>query len=612
VNPEDARLLKRFEPVLKFTQGEQFFPYNVRDYVTEASLWVKRPDLPPEQLLSEKALTLETLGDIRQRGVDSVHYMQFISPMNIRELAEFRLQRLRESRKKRLLLATRSRLTRVGYFSRFVDALFSVSLLLRGRVPGDALAAAVVTFDEMLRKKREFQYYGRVVRDGGWIVLQYWFFYPFNNWRSGFFGGNDHEADWEMINIYLCEDGTGNIRPVWVAYASHDFSGDDLRRHWQDPEVEKVGEHPVVYVGGGSHASYFQKGEYLTQITLPFLTPVKNFITNLEKFFRQLFGEKNSGTPHHDSRINVFKVPFVDYAQGNGLCIGFGCDETWAAPEVIDPPPDWVKNFRGLWGYYAQDPFSGENAPAGPMYQRDGTVRKAWYDPLGWSGMDSVMPPGELSASLKERQGKIRGKIRLLLREIEKIQDEVYQLGLDLQAMRDAYHLRKTLKEGQKTLSAKQEILSEKRKSLTIQKALLESLRHYEADIGDHPSVPIRGHIAHPHRPQVKQALRFGKLAEFWAAISIGLMMIVVVVLIVFARQFLLVGLGGLLMVLVTLEAAFRKRLWALVRNIGIILALLSALILIYEFFWTIIVVAVMLTGLYMIIENLRELFSRS
>jgi hypothetical protein len=41
-----------------------------------------------------------------------------------------------------------------------------------------------------------------------------------------------------------------------------------------------------------------------------------------------------------------------------------------------------------MWGLYAQDPISGENAPAGPMYNRDGSVRAGWYDPLGFAELD--------------------------------------------------------------------------------------------------------------------------------------------------------------------------------------------------------------------------------
>ena len=48
-------------------------------------------------------------------------------------------------------------------------------------------------------------YYGHVSRDGGYVVLQYWYFYPMNDWRSTFGGVNDHEADWEQVTIFLAD-----------------------------------------------------------------------------------------------------------------------------------------------------------------------------------------------------------------------------------------------------------------------------------------------------------------------------------------------------------------------------------------------------------------------
>jgi hypothetical protein len=37
-------------------------------------------------------------------------------------------------------------------------------------------------------------------------VLQYWYFCAFNDWRSTYFGVNDHEADWATIAVYLVRD----------------------------------------------------------------------------------------------------------------------------------------------------------------------------------------------------------------------------------------------------------------------------------------------------------------------------------------------------------------------------------------------------------------------
>ena len=77
------------------------------------------------------------------------------------------------------------RLTRVGLSARVVDSLFDVSLLVRGRVPGRATSIAAAKYRDIRRVDTRHVYYGRVIRVGGYIVLNYWFFYAMNPWRSG-------------------------------------------------------------------------------------------------------------------------------------------------------------------------------------------------------------------------------------------------------------------------------------------------------------------------------------------------------------------------------------------------------------------------------------------
>ncbi len=604
-------LLQRFEPVLRFMHGERFLPYNVDDYVAEASLWVKEHNKPPEEIISESELDLSDLGSIRLEGVRRVYYLQFISPVNLAEMAELKIKELRESVKTRKFKPARSRLARVGYLARLVDAAFSLALLLRGRVPGDSKTAAEITFERMLSNKRSFKYYGRVVQQSGWTILQYWYFYPFNDWRSSFYGANDHEADWEMVNIYCYQDSDKVTKPAWVAYACHNYSGDDLRRHWDDPELEKVGEHPVVYVGGGSHASYFQQGEYLTQLSLPFLKPYRNVISVIDKLLRKLFRENNTAEGDESEKSQLFTIPFVDYALGDGFSIGPGCDQVWDTPGLIEPAPDWVVNFRGLWGFYAKDPFSGEDAPAGPRYNRDGSVRHAWFDPLGWAGMEKVVSPIEKEAIFEVRKAGIRSEIMSLNKEIKWLQDVHYQRGIDFAAIRDVSYLQKEALAIRELLEEERMLLAEKRHRLTIETAMLEAMERHSESVLRENQLSIRAHIKRPHQPQSKKDLRFSGLAEVWAAVSIGMMMMAVVLLIVFARQFLLVGLSGLLLVMITFEAAFRRKLAGLVRWIAVALAFVGVLIFLFEFLWFFLLALVMVVGFYMIVENLRELFAR-
>ena len=335
----NTTLLQRFEPVIRFTRGEQFFPMDVAPYVEACSLWAQKPRQAPVCLVPHQQMTLARLGQFNEifatenhtgaSHSDAVYFLRFTEPLSALELTtELVRQHQADRDDDNVFRAGRGRLARVGYFSRFIDALFSLSLLTRGRVPGDAAAVSANHYRTLRETQEEYRYHGRVVRQGGRLVLQYWFFYFYNNWRTRFFGANDHEADWEMICVYLSasavdkiidagEDlATAPLEPGWVAYASHDFHGDDLRRRWDDPEIEKVGEHPVIYAGAGSHASYFSPGEYITELALPFLLPLVQLSTRLQAFWhdrlRQYTGDELQ--VEQPPVTNIFHIPFVDYA----------------------------------------------------------------------------------------------------------------------------------------------------------------------------------------------------------------------------------------------------------------------------------------------------------
>ena len=156
-----------------------------------------------------------------------------------------------------------------------VDALNRVSLVFRGSVPGGSAVRSFLLQRDHLAPDQP-TYHGRVVRDGYWIVCQYWLFYSFNNWRSAFGGVNEHEADWEQVTVYL--DGSGEVdgdglpTPRWVVFSAHDETGDDLRRRWDDPDLGVVdGRHPVVFAGAGSHSGAYLPGDYLITIPAPTL-----------------------------------------------------------------------------------------------------------------------------------------------------------------------------------------------------------------------------------------------------------------------------------------------------------------------------------------------------
>ncbi len=428
----DMELLRRYEPVIRYTQGEQFYPTEVERYVRGCSLWAHYPSGRDQLLVQQDFLNIRELVEPRPAPFGTVLYLRFIEPLSLSDSAEAIANQVRL----RTILKNNfhpgvGRLARGGLLPRVLDALFTISFLLRGRVPAAVAAAAEVDYFHMRAKQDRFVYYGRVVREKDWTILQYWYLYCFNSWRSGFGGVNDHESDWEMACLYLYED-SGQLVPEWVAYASHDFHGDDLRRRWDDAkELELVDGHPVIYSGAGSHASYFRPGEYQAEVRLNVPTWVQ-FLQGLwNRFWTQALGQEPS---------DPFRIPFVDYARGDGVAIGPGQKKGWT-PVIIDESTPWVSRYRGLWGLFARDPISGENAPAGPMYNRDGTPRSSWYDPLGFAGLEKVPTPPELQPLLEKNIAELRERQDDLGDWIPEKAEQVQVLGARLKSLENQPHL---------------------------------------------------------------------------------------------------------------------------------------------------------------------------
>jgi hypothetical protein len=606
-------LLQRFEPVIRSTTGDKFYPMDVEPYVRACSLWVQRPGEEAVCVVPGGELSLERLAQQPMDEAGAVHFLKFTDTEDLRiesrggRLRVFRRRAKNRKESRRAFRAGRGRLARVGYFSRFVDALYSIALLARGRVPGESAAAASVAYERIMSEQERYRYHGRVLRQDGWIVLQYWLFYPFNDWRSGFFGANDHEADWEKIFIYLSES-EGEISPEWVAYAAHTYTGDNLRRRWDDPEVEKVGEHPVIYVGAGSHASYYAPGEYLTELTLPLPAPLARVTGAIRTFWKTRLGQY-VGDGEEDGGSGYFSIPFVDYARGDGLSVGEEGDGSWDEPRLIaDPTPDWVSGYRGLWGLYARDPFEGEDAPAGPMYNRDKSISRAWYDPVGWAGLDKVAPPAETLEAILEQRADIISGCDALRDEIDHKSRQLKKLGAELAAMRDRSHLDAPYQEGTRRVAELSGELNRLRGKLATDEAVSESLAEYAGRLRAGERDQARAHISRAHRPASEDELRVSRVAEAWAAISVSLMLISFVGIAMFEREHLISMLVFSIAFFAFVEAGFRGRLVNLVSSANIGLAVVATLIIIYEFFWQLVVAAVLVIGLYVLWDNLSEL----
>ena len=606
----DEALLRRFEPVARYTRGDRFFPMDAEPYVRACSLWVSRPGEEDLCLLPHGQLTLDRLAEPQRDEFGAVHYLKFTDPQEARSLI---LHSPRRDRKPGEVFRTgRGRLARVGYVSRIMDTLFSLTLLARGRVPGGTAAAGRAAYARILAEQEHYSYHGRVLRQDGWVVLQYWFFYAFNDWRSGFFGANDHEADWEKVFVYLSESPSGEVSPEWTAYSSHNYEGDVIRRRWDDPELEKVGEHPVVHVCAGSHSNQYSSGEYLTEIELTFLAPLARALGAARTFWRETlrqYGGDDDEPGRDGQRPTIFRIPFVDYARGDGLTIGPGGEKEWDPPRLLDPPPGWTAHYRGLWGLYTRDPFEGEDAPAGPMYNRDGSVARPWYDPVGWAGLDKVPTLTETLRTVHKQQAAVAARRATLQAEVEEKSRQLKGMGVEMAAARGWPHLHALHEAHRERIGELSEEVARLRGQVAADEVLSESLEGYAARLRAGEREPARAHVSRVQQPASETKLRASHLAEMWAAASVGLMLIVFVLLAVYERgEYLTFALAAAIALFLFVEASFRGWLINLVTSATIGLAVVATLVLFYEFFWQIVVAAVLALGVYVLWDNLREL----
>ena len=598
----DVELLQRFEPIVRYTKGEMFFPTSVKPYVNRAGLWMRSPAGKDQQLVQPGELNLDVLAQYSQIPADHVLYMNLVD----QPLSGLAYQRWR-IRPNRDVFSSAGRLARVPLVFRIVDSFFKLTFLVRGQVPRGFAAAAQVHYEALEKIDPRRVYYGRVVRDNGWIVLQYLFFLTMNDWRSSFSGVNDHETDWEQIFVYACEDEQGNLEPRWVAYASHDFKGDDLRRRWDDPLLDKEGMHPVVYAGAGSHASYFERGEYLVGIAPAFLKPVEELGQRVRKFwYEQLRMGREDQPVETGSNRPILSIPHVDFARGDGKSIGPGQAEGWSPVLISDEDP-WVDRYRGLWGLDTRDIIGGERAPSGPKYNRDGSVRQSWYDPLGWAGMDKVPTPPQIPRKMQGRTADLEQRQQELAVLIAEKRGVAESLEIDITALRSSEY-------GEKIAAEKEVVLSTELKALEAmqreQSAAGETLKALKS-LNDRRSAGEKtsptAHLRTVHHPD-PSAPPHARIIDIWAAVSGALTLLLLALLLIFRPpdwpEWILV----VLLVFAGIEATTRGHLANFLLTTTLILAVITGAILVIEFWQVVLVLIVVGVVLSVMVENLREL----
>jgi hypothetical protein len=297
---------------------------------------------------------------------------------------------------------------------------------------------AYFEYSKILEKDSQPVYYGRVLRktdsdSNHWTILQYHFFYAFNDWRLAANGMNHHEGDWEMVAVYL-----KNNAPYAVLFSQH---GAGNIEKWESVHLALDDQgnrttHPVVYVALGSHANY-SKPEVIRSPSMYKAGKLQRFLYWIDGLIhyiflllnpnqkarqiamkeisaahgnfltRDAFSDMRDETDHY-----IVSLP-MEMATGDGFRIGCGGDDSsedmvnstdylksimsdreTTCPKIskwsrvlLNSEVDWLQ-YKGLWG--VKSLLKDESGPPGPRWDRprkDVTgvkERMRWDKPLDW------------------------------------------------------------------------------------------------------------------------------------------------------------------------------------------------------------------------------------
>jgi hypothetical protein len=378
-----SELHEKYAPIMRFSGEERFFPMSVNDFLKYSALYVKGQETPlvptgkvrPDDLVVQRN-SPETF--LRSVATGPFHGVEVASKWGMGAM------RLIYQWSQNPVVTWTEEWARSAYdwFSQKTKAatcLFWWNRLLlpktyadkrrgvreelpRFDLPPEARESAIEAYQASQGRERNYTYYYRRMHQSGYEVLQYWFFYAYNDWASGYAGFNDHEGDWEGFQVFFKLDSGNHPMepPAYVCYLDHNSR---LSKPWDHSEVEKVGTHPVIYVAAGSHASYPEAKQY------PLMA----------------------------------LYDLIDYASGDGLTLDHS---EWRNRVNLETVP-WLSSYRGSWGTRYWLPLAwvqkalrtvrssipgevylpGVSAPRGPRFSDEGSERLAWRDPAAFAGI---------------------------------------------------------------------------------------------------------------------------------------------------------------------------------------------------------------------------------
>jgi len=391
-----AELHEKYAPVLHLAQGERFMPMAAEDLIAYAVLHrggdaqplAAAGRLRPEHLLQVAAedTFLRTVESAPLTGLEVARaWSGDVLKMLLgwrRGPASPAYDEGRAQRLYRWYAVTTQAATRYFWWNGLfmspgvsLRRIGAVGDLPRFHLPIAVRDEAAQRYADSQRRGGGYTYYYKLARQGDYLNLQYWFLYAYNDWASSFDGLNDHEGDWEGVQLFFRLAGGRPVEPpAYICYQGH---GSRITKPWRHQDVSLAGDHPEVYVAAGSHACYPERKAYDVM---------------------RLYG-------------------LVDRATGDGATIR---PSAWRNRVDLDAAP-WVADFQGAWGarYWLAEgqlqelagalgalaqaalpregslELPGVCAPRGPRFSGLATERATWANALAFAGLAEPEKAGE-------------------------------------------------------------------------------------------------------------------------------------------------------------------------------------------------------------------------
>ena len=261
---------------------------------------------------------------------------------------------------------------------------------------------------------------------------------------------------------------------------------------------------------------------------------------------------------------------------------------------LIGDDTPWVRQYTGLWGDDTDDPFGGERGPAGPRYNRDGTVRQSWSDPIGWTALDAVVPHEQV------RQDLVAARIEEIDQEVELLRSDQH---------RRRQQLRSAVIGGAGDTGPAQRELTELAARLTARRDERQRLLQMRDEVPARPHP--HAHLRHRHRPLPDDSTGREWLLNIWSRVSTPLILLLLATLVLPTRASdPRVALGALVAILV-IEAVAQRRLVVVAAS----LVLLVVAVVVAAALWTglisswrtILAALLAVAGLVLLVLNLQE-----